>query len=912
MSFLKNRFLLFILILITNILLSNGDEIAIGEFTLTELKELYENKGGKFNPPTFSSATNEYFQLCVFNNQIGDDQWDSVPEVNITKDCYNKILKRDSAEEILIYKYFKIRNTTELEPGNIKNGISKLYEVYYQFFYYKNGGIEESKRIDVQSICDENILVLYKPTVSTDLESKFLNVAKQNPYSIDDLKNIKKYDIFNPNSDFYNSICTPYTYNTFLESFILKQTALRYYDLSLEKRKLYFPGILELCPVTCDYIGTMAKNDNIVVACLCDDQHFDLLGGYTDLSQSFTSVYYDEDKFNSTNKDNYFSIDVIACIKIAFMQAFNNNYGSYITLGMGVIIVFSYGAFLLWGKSRILSIFELIFNNNINSLNHMKNKDDNAYNKLYENKNDLPQLKDNNLIVYPKLNNNDFGISNKRSLNQGSEFKNNNLLDNKYSIDNQNKRESQQQNRNQDEENRNQNHNEEDEENEELEGEEKEDELNANPPKKRIIKKKKKISFDSNSNEAQNYDISSIQNEIPPYKISSNIESPSENNQNGPYNENYNIPQNRNVINRRNYNKRRMIEENNREQVEGKKRKSHFSNNQTITDNSMKKKKKKTEDNESNESFDETKYIPDIIKSQIVVPIDNIFTDQELDAMSLEAIIQYDHRSFLDFYISVLNTKVPIFFIFSNYNSSKGISLPLQIRYPEIKLIFFCIIIYICFFFNATVFGTKSMTYRLEARYDFGKHIAFGAILAPFCLIIKSIIHFLIFNQVIQKIIKIKIISFTSQLMNKGDETTNGFQSMMDMSGDNNIQKDNNSNFEGDDDFNDIERANKEIKEERTKLRTLIMELLDFIKIRLIISIVCLIIIILFIWYYIAAFCVCYRNSQVNFLLNVLITFIFCNIIPCFYCFIPAYLRKLAFNKHNENILLFYKICRII
>ena len=274
MSFLKLRILLIILILIINILLSNG-AIDIGEFTLNELKELYEDKGGKYYPPALTSPTNEYYQLCVFNNQIGEKPWDITPEVNITEECYNKILKKNSgAQEILIYKFFRIRNTTELEPGNLKNGINKVIEVYYQFIYYKNGGIEESMRIDIESTCNENILVYYRPTAYSDLETKFLNVAKQNPYSIKDLKNIKKYDIFNPNSDFYNSICTPYTYNTFLESFILKQTALRYYDLSLEKRKLYFPGTLELCPVSCDYMGTMVKNGNLAVVCLCDDQHF--------------------------------------------------------------------------------------------------------------------------------------------------------------------------------------------------------------------------------------------------------------------------------------------------------------------------------------------------------------------------------------------------------------------------------------------------------------------------------------------------------------------------------------------------------------------------------------------------------------------------------------------------------------
>lgn len=79
-----------------------------------------------------------------------------------------------------------------------------------------------------------------------------------------------------------------------------------------------------------------------------------------------------------------------------------------------------------------------------------------------------------------------------------------------------------------------------------------------------------------------------------------------------------------------------------------------------------------------------------------------------------------------------------------------------------------------------------------------------------------------------QKIIKIKIICFTSQLMNKGDETTNGFKSMLDMNGDNDIQKDNNTNFEGDDDFNDAERTNKEIKRRKNKIKESYYGIIEF------------------------------------------------------------------------------------
>ena len=909
-KFLKFQQFLFIQLLI---IIEFSIEIQIAEFTLNDINELYENEGGKFSPST-SSPTDEYYQLCVFSNQLVSGPWNIPPQINITQDCYNKILNKNSgAKEIIIYKFFRIRNTTtELEPVDFKSGIKKVYEVYYQLIYFKNNDIEETRQIDVKNICNENILVYYSPTISDDLKTSFLNVAKQNPYSDENLKNLQKYDIFNTNSDFYTSICTPYTYNTFVESFIIKQTALKYYDISLEKRKLYFPGALELCPVTCDYIGIMRREEELSVVCECDDQHYDLLGGTVPSFQSFTSYYYDEDKFNSTNKDNYFSIDVIGCLKVTLMQAFQNNYGSYITLGIGVVIVLAYIALFIWGKWRILSIFELIYNNNVNLINYMKNQGEN--NKFYENS-QISNINNNNIVIHQKYDQNDLAISisSKRGLNPGNQFIHNNLLDNhlnnkniqikknKSSNISNNNRVVQQkiQNERKNENQKAQNENEENEELDEEEEEEEDDELYPNPPRKKIVKKKRKQTDEINMN--PNYEIS--QNEIQSYIMSSNEEPKYNNFQNKKYYEDsHNIQQNIN-------NKKNNLDEQSEEYTEEEKRKKinvKLENDSEQKTNKKPEKRKKTI-NETDYTIDETNYNPDIISSQIVMPIDNIFTDQELNTMTLEEMSQYDRRTFFEIYFSILNTKAPIFFIFSYYNSNKGISFPLQIKYPAIKLIFFCIILYICFFFNATVYGTKSMTYRLDSKYSFGKHIAFGVILAPFCLIIKSIIYFLIFYEVTQKIVKIKLKCFTSILISKDGEKQ--FSSIFEEEEDKEIKKDYNTNFEGEDYFND---SKKEIKQERMNLKILIIELFDYIKKRIIISIVCMVIIILFIWYYIAAFCVCYRNSQVSFLLNILLTFLFCNIIPCFYCFIPAYLRKLAFDKQNKNILICSKIFQVI
>ena len=147
--------------------------------------------------------------------------------------------------------------------------------------------------------------------------------------------------------------------------------------------------------------------------------------------------------------------------------------------------------------------------------------------------------------------------------------------------------------------------------------------------------------------------------------------------------------------------------------------------------------------------------------------------------------------------------------------------------------------------------------------------------------------------------------------MIRGEETReNNFNSLFeDVESEEEAPKD---NKDRENVFNEEEINKKDIKEERIKLKNQILDLFDFIKKRLFISIVCMIIIIVFIWYYITAFCVCYRNTQVSFLLNILLTFIFCNIIPCFYCFLPAFVRKLAIDKQDNKLYIFYRILQII
>ena len=54
-------------------------------------------------------------------------------------------------------------------------------------------------------------------------------------------------------------------------------------------------------------------------------------------------------------------------------------------------------------------------------------------------------------------------------------------------------------------------------------------------------------------------------------------------------------------------------------------------------------------------------------------------------------------------------------------------------------------------------------------------------------------------------------------------------------------------------------------------------------------------------WYYVTAFCVAFKNSQSNFLLNVLLTFVFCNLLSGGYCFLIAYVRQKALKEKRKS-----------
>ena len=62
-------------------------------------------------------------------------------------------------------------------------------------------------------------------------------------------------------------------------------------------------------------------------------------------------------------------------------------------------------------------------------------------------------------------------------------------------------------------------------------------------------------------------------------------------------------------------------------------------------------------------------------------------------------------------------------------------------------------------------------------------------------------------------------------------------------------------------------------------------------------------------WYYVAAFCAVFKNSQGHYFINVLVAFLVCNIWPCVTSLIAPALRRYSFKKNSSCM---YKASKIV
>ena len=245
--------------------------------------------------------------------------------------------------ETYLKKTFKLSHEEELIiiKGDIFDEISKYFattKIEYQLFSFSMGaflplGLCKDAKIPVRTYSPFNITSFAKK-----IQNKMANVIDS------------EYNPFDPNSDFYNDVCTPFTDEN-------GNDVLLFY-----RRNKYFNKEYNLCEDGCDFLG---YNQTIkMYTCNCT-----IKKEINDQSSYEVKPMIVPDDFY-TKKEEYSNIKVFKCASQVFSKkGQTKNYGSYILLALffcfiGVIIFY-----FIKGKSGLTVIFE--------NLNKVKKEDNN-------------------------------------------------------------------------------------------------------------------------------------------------------------------------------------------------------------------------------------------------------------------------------------------------------------------------------------------------------------------------------------------------------------------------------------------------------------------------------------------------------------------------------------------------------
>ena len=135
--------------------------------------------------------------------------------------------------------------------------------------------------------------------------------------------------------------------------------------------------------------------------------------------------------------------------------------------------------------------------------------------------------------------------------------------------------------------------------------------------------------------------------------------------------------------------------------------------------------------------------------------IEIFFTEQEMNSMNFEQSKKYDKRNIIEIYYSFLNMKQPLFFLFNYYPKKE--EKKNRIKFNSLKIIIFCYEIMIYMFIYSSFFGSKSVSKIYFRNFNFSMKFVLGIIIAPFAMIIKSVVYYFIYDFMNRKMVEIKI-----------------------------------------------------------------------------------------------------------------------------------------------------------
>jgi len=212
--------------------------------------------------------------------------------------------------------------------------------------------------------------------------------------------------------------------------------------------------------------------------------------------------------------------------------------------------------------------------------------------------------------------------------------------------------------------------------------------------------------------------------------------------------------------------------------------------------------------------------------------------DYELNSLSYEDALKYDHRTYLEYYLSLLRTKQLIIFTFYTYSDYNS-------KLAKISLFFFSLALF--YIINALFFNDSTMHKIYEDQGDFN-----------FIYQIPQILYSTIISIVIKTILSFLSLTEKNIITIKSQKT--------------------------------LEMANTEMKKQKKciYIKFIIFFIFNFIFLALF-------------WYYISCFCSTYENTQIYLIKDTAISFGLSLIYPFFINLIPGFFRIYSLNNQNKT-----------
>ena len=362
------------------------------------------------------------YQISYIDSQYIKNQEQKYPQIILTEECKKNLIESFSSSNLVITKIF-IKNKFESNSANFKSGINAISDIiYYQIYSFnENNNKISTLSINPEFTCGKN-LVHYNPVyVNDNLNNKILSISSQSSETDTDIKYLTNYDILDPDSNFYNDICTPITFTKYSinSEKILDMNTFKNFDMTLSLRKInYFPGKLSLCSKDCQYLGFDPKTFSVL--CQCEFEDFSNALNPYKIHNEYNEFDINVNDFFDKNKDSYFSYNVLKCFKLTTSnKGLKDNYGNYITLIINFLIFIYYITLMCYKFSYITTILQNVAFNlkeedkkKIEQQQLMKNADMNADFQHEKSKfSDAALIKNNNLMLLkknnPEVNNNE-------------------------------------------------------------------------------------------------------------------------------------------------------------------------------------------------------------------------------------------------------------------------------------------------------------------------------------------------------------------------------------------------------------------------------------------------------------------------------------------------------------------------